>query len=75
MNKDSFDIYFEFNHSNLNISVFEKFNNKLKYTKQQSYKSYIENSKELNFDQLSKLIEENILEIEKSINYKIIECK
>ncbi len=69
MNKDSFDIYFEFNHSNLNISVFEKFNNKLKYTKQQSYKSYIENSKELNFDQLSKLIEENILEIEKTINY------
>ena len=66
MSKKNFDIYFEFNHSELNLAVFNKTNDKLEYYKEQTYESYFNNYKELNFEKLDKLIEENIIEIEKS---------
>ena len=66
MSKKNFDIYFEFNHSELNLAVFNKTNDKLEYYKEQTYESYFNNYKELNFKELDKLIEENIIEIEKS---------
>ena len=68
MNKKSFDIYLEFNYSNLNLAAFNKLNNQLEYYKEQSYKSYINNDQELNFDELQKLVEKNIIEMEKSID-------
>ena len=66
MSKKNFDIYFEFNHSELNLAVFNKTNDKLEYYKEQTYESYFNNYKELNFQELDRLIEENIIEIEKS---------
>ena len=68
MNKKSFDIYLEFNYSKLNLAAFNKLNNQLEYYKEQSYKSYINSDQELNFDELQKLIEKNIIEMEKSID-------
>ena len=66
MSEKKFDIYFEFNHSGLNLAAFSKTSGKLEYYKEQTYKSYFNNYKELNFDKLDKLLEVNILEIEKS---------
>ena len=66
MSEKFFDIYFEFNHSQLNLAVFNKTNDKLEYYKEQTYESYFNNYKELNFQELDRLIEENIIEIEKS---------
>ena len=68
MNKKSFDIYLEFNYSKLNLAAFNKLNNQLEYYKEQSYKSYINSDQELNFDELQKLVEKNIIEMEKSID-------
>ena len=68
MSKKNFDIYLEFNYSNLNLAAFNKLNNQLEYYKEQSYKPYINNNQELNFDELEKLVEKNIIEIEKSID-------
>ena len=67
MSEKKFDIYFEFNYSQLNFAVFNKATDKLEYYKEQAYKSYFDNYKELNFEKLEKLIEESILKIEKSI--------
>ena len=39
----------------------------LEYYKEKEYKFYFNNFKELNFNELQKLVEENILELEKSI--------
>ena len=66
MSEKKFDIYFEFNHSQLNLAVFNKTNNKLEYYREQIYESYFKNYRELNFRELGKLIEENIIKIEKS---------
>ena len=66
MSEKNFDIYFEFNYSKVNFAVFNKFSDKLEYYKEQTYESYFENYKELNFEKLEKLIEEDILEIEKT---------
>jgi hypothetical protein len=68
MSKKKFDIYLEFNYSKLNLAAFNKLNNQLEYYKEQSYKPYIDSDKELNFDELQKLVEKNIIEIEKSID-------
>ena len=66
MREKKFDIYFEFNYSKLNFAAFNKISDKLEYYKEQTYQSYFDNYKELNFEKLEKLIEECILEIEKS---------
>ena len=68
MSKKNFDIYLEFNYSKLNLAAFNKLNNQLEYYKEQSYKSYINSDQELNFDELQKLVEINIIEMEKSID-------
>ena len=68
MSKKNFDIYLEFNYLKLNLAAFNKLNNQLEYYKEQSYKPYINNGQELNFDELQKLIEKNIIEMEKSID-------
>ena len=67
MSKKNFDIYLEFNYSKLNLAAFNKPNSQLEYYKEQSYKSYIDGDKELNFEELQKLVEKNIIEMEKSI--------
>jgi cell division ATPase FtsA len=68
MNKKSFDIYLEFNYSKLNLAAFNKLNSQIEYYKEQSYKPYIDSDQELNFDELQKLVEKNIIEMEKSID-------
>ena len=68
MNKKSFDIYLEFNYSKLNLAAFNKLNSQIEYFKEQSYKPYINSDQELNFDELQKLVEKNIIEMEKSID-------
>ena len=68
MSKKNFAIYLEFNYSKLNLAAFNKLNNQLEYYKEQSYKSYINSDQELNFDELQKLVEINIIEMEKSID-------
>ena len=65
MSEKNFDIFLEFGYSKLNIAAFEKLNGKLTYFKEQPYKSYFNNTKELNFDELHKLVEKSIFEIEK----------
>ena len=66
MSEKKFDIYLEFNYSKINLAVFNKISDKLEYYKEQTYESYFDNYKELNFEKLEKLLEESILEIEKS---------
>jgi len=66
MSEKKFDIYFEFNYSGLNLAAFSKTSGKLEYYKEQTYKSYLDNYKELNFEKLDKLLDANILAIEKS---------
>ncbi len=66
MSKKNFDIYFEFNNENLNLAAFSKSNNKLEYYKEHHYLSYFDNYSELNFEKLDKLIEECIIQVEKS---------
>ena len=66
MSEKSFDIYLEFNYSNLNLAVFNKFNDKIEYYKEHLYKSYIDDEKNLNFEALQKIVENNIFEAEKS---------
>ncbi len=68
MNEKNFDIYLEFNFSKLNLSVFNKLNGKIEYYKEQTYKSFLKNYKEINFNELEKFLEKNILELEKSVN-------
>jgi len=68
MNKKSFDIYLEFNYSKLNLAAFNKLNSQIEYYKEQLYKPYINSDQELNFDELQKLVEKNIIEMEKSID-------
>ena len=50
------------------MAAFNKLNSQLEYYKEQSYKSYINSDQELNFDELQKLVEINIIEMEKSID-------
>ena len=66
MSEKKFDIYFEFNYSKINLAAFNKINDKLEYYKERTYESYFNNYKELNFEKLEKILEESILEIEKS---------
>ena len=66
MSEKKFDIYLEFNYSKINLAAFSKISDKLEYYKEQTYESYFNNYKELNFEKLEKLLEESILEIEKS---------
>ena len=66
MSDKKFDIYFEFNYLGLNLSAFNKTSGKLEYYNEKNYNSYLDNYRELNFEKLDKIIEENILEIEKS---------
>ena len=56
------------NYSKLNLAAFNKLNSQLEYYKEQSYKPYIDSYKELNFDELQKLVEKNIIEMEKSVD-------
>jgi len=67
MSEKKFDIYFEFNYSKMNFAAFNKISDKLEYYKEQTYESYFDNYKEINFEKLEKLIEESIIKIEKSI--------
>ena len=67
MSEKKFDIYFEFNYSGLNLAAFNKITGKLEYYKEENYKSYLENYKELNFEKLDKFLEKNILAVEKSL--------
>ena len=60
-------IYFKFNYSKLNLAAFNKINEKLEYYKIVDYSSFFHSNDELNFEKLHKLVEENIIEIEKSI--------
>ena len=57
MSEKNFDIYFEFNYLGLNLAAFSKTNGKLEYYKEQTYKSFFNNYKELNFERLDKLLE------------------
>ena len=66
MSEKKFDIYLEFNYSKINLAAFSKISDKLEYYKEQTYESYFNNYKELNFEKLEKILEESILEIEKS---------
>ena len=66
MSEKKFDIYFEFNYLGLNLVALGKTSGKLEYYKEQNYKSYFDNYKELNFEKLDELLEANILAIEKS---------
>ena len=50
------------------MAAFNKLNSRLEYYKEQSYKPYINNNQELNFDELQKLVEKNIIEMEKSVD-------
>ena len=50
------------------LAAFNKLNSQLEYYKEQSYKSYINSDQELNFDELQKLVDQNIIEMEKSID-------
>ena len=68
MSNKNFVIYLEFNYSKLNLAAFNKLNSQLEYYKEQSYKSYINSDQELNFDELQKLVDQNIIEMEKSID-------
>ena len=68
MSEKKFDIYFEFNYAGLNLAAYNKTSAKLEYYKEQTYKSYLDNYKELNFERLDELLESNILAIEKSTN-------
>ena len=68
MSKKNFDIYLEFNYSKLNLTAFNKLNSQIEHYKEQSYKPYINSDQELNFDELQKLVEKNIIEMEKSID-------
>ena len=65
MSEKKFDIYFEFNNTNLNLAGFNKINNKLEYYKEHSYLSHFDNYKELNFAKLDTLVESSIFDIEK----------
>ena len=67
MSEKKLDIYFEFNNTNINLAVFNKSNDKLEYYKEYPYLSYFNNYNELNFEKLDKLLETNILDIEKTI--------
>ena len=51
-----FYIYFEFNYSGLNLAAFGKTGGKLEYYKEQTYKSYFDNYKEL-FSLMDSLVE------------------
>ena len=66
MSEKNFYIYLEFDYSKLNIAAFNKLNHKLEYYKEQSYDSYFKNDKDLKFEELQELVEDNILEIEKT---------
>ena len=67
MSENFFDIYLEFSFTKLNLSAFDQFNGKLERYKEKEYKFYFNNSQDLNFNELQKFVEENILELEKSI--------
>tara|TARA_Y100000590_G_scaffold455423_1_gene604044 strand:- start:6079 stop:6789 length:711 start_codon:yes stop_codon:yes gene_type:complete len=66
MSEKKFDIYFEFNYSKLNLAAFNKLTNSLEYYKEQNYLSYFNDYNELNFENLDKLLEENVIKFEKS---------
>ena len=68
MNDKSFDIYFEFNYFTINTAAFNKLSGKLEYYYEESYKDYISNQHELNFNELQEILEKNIRKIEKSLN-------
>ena len=67
MSENFFDIYLEFSFTKLNLSAFDQLNGKLERYKEKEYKFYFNNFKDLNFNELQKFVEENILELEKSI--------
>ena len=69
MSEKRFDIYFEFNYSKINLAAFNKINDKLEYYKEQTYESYFNNYKELNFKALDRLIEENNLKVHQSLKF------
>ncbi len=65
MNKKNFDFYIEFSYSKLNIAAFNTHNQKFEYFKQYTYENYFDKNKNLNFEEINKLIEKSILDIEK----------
>ena len=67
MSEKNFVIYLEFGYSKLNIASFDSTSGKLKYFKEELYKSHFGYTKELNFDQLNNFVEENIHKTEKSV--------
>ena len=62
MSEKNFDIYLEFSFTKLNLSAFGQLNGKLEHYKEKEYKFYFNNFKDLNFNELQKFVEENILE-------------
>ena len=65
MTEKNFEIYFEFNYSKLSVAAFNLVNENLEYFKEASYSSYFQKEKEINFQELKKLVEESIFQIEK----------
>ena len=65
MTEKNFEIYFEFSYSKLSVAAFNLVNEKLEYFKEASYNSYFQKEKEINFQELKKLVEESIFQIEK----------
>tara|TARA_B100001175_G_scaffold314112_1_gene322860 strand:- start:1152 stop:1868 length:717 start_codon:yes stop_codon:yes gene_type:complete len=65
MSNKKFYTYLEFDYLKLNVATFNKQNNKLENYLEKPYNSLNEN-KELNFDQIEKISEEIIYEVEKS---------
>ena len=66
MSKKNFETYLEFNFSSLNLAAFNKTNNKLDYYREQKYDKYFTNNKDLNFEELDKILEEKIFLLEKT---------
>tara|TARA_Y100001970_G_C14167537_1_gene822205 strand:+ start:506 stop:1219 length:714 start_codon:yes stop_codon:yes gene_type:complete len=68
MSEKIFDIYLEFNYKQLNLSAFNKINGNLEYYKEQTYENYYGKFQKIDFEKLNKILEDNIRQLEKSID-------
>ncbi len=68
MSEKIFDIYLEFNYKQLNLSAFNKISGNLEYYKEQPYQNYYEKFQKIDFEKLDKILEDNIRQLEKSID-------
>ena len=65
MSKKNFDFYIEFSYSKLNIGAYNIHNQRFEHFKQYTYENYFDKNKNLNFEEISKLLEKSIFDIEK----------